>query len=859
MGNENSKKAAVNETAAATATMPSTNRAPAAAAAAAAAALPLRARRLLQNFLLVWLDANIDELKADFKHSLELLRNIVATIYTFKDVEECIKFLNEINQEKIFIIVSGALGRQVVPDFENMPQVQAIYIFCGNKAVHEEWACKIPKVNGVYTNIKPICKALQIDGKNCDRAMISISFKGTDALFMYTQLLKEAILQIEDDDTKSVKELAEYCRSQGNIPENQIIKLEKEYQNHTPIWWYTAESFLYSMLNRGLRQMDTEIIMKTGFFMRRLQNHMDKVYREQQAQNPNTTVFTVFRGQGLPHEYFQKMKQSKGGLLAFNNFLSTSLSRRISINFARGSNPADIAVLFVMKIDPQLCEQSLISFVDVKDEGYYKDQEKEIIFATHSIFRIEQMDQMKDDKRQPMWEVHLTLMGENDKEMGELTGHLREEMGSTTGWERLGEIFIKIGESGKAVELYQVLLDKASSDTDRGYYLNQLGEVYDDMGEYSKALLSYERSLEIRKVALPPNHPDLATSYNNIAAVYYNMGEYSKALSSYERSLEIRKVALPPNHPNLATSYNNIGAVYKNMGEYSKALSSYERSLEIYKVALPPNHPLLATSYNNIGLVYDNMGEYSKALSSYEQSLEIMKVALPPNHPNLATSYNNIGEVYQNMGEYSKALSSYERSLEIRKVALPSNHPDLATSYNNIGSVYMNMGEYSKALLSYERSLEIRKVALPPNHPDLATSYNNIGLVYDNMGEYSKALSSYEQSLEIYKVALPPNHPLLATSYNNIGSVYYNMGEYSKALSSYERSLEIRKVALPPNHPNLAISYNNIASVYYNLKEYSKALGLFEKALEINLEKLPSGHPDIADTKEWIEDVKQKM
>ncbi|CAF1298667.1 unnamed protein product, partial [Rotaria sordida] len=74
------------------------------------------------------------------------------------------------------------------------------------------------------------------------------------------------------------------------------------------------------------------------------------------------------------------------------------------------------------------------------------------------------------------------------------------------------------------------------------------------MGEYSKALSSHERSLEIRRVALPPNHPYLADSYNNIAMVYDNMGEYSKALSSYERSLEIRKIALPPNHPDLADS-----------------------------------------------------------------------------------------------------------------------------------------------------------------------------------------------------------------------------------------------------------------------------------------------------------------
>ncbi|CAF5158063.1 unnamed protein product, partial [Rotaria sp. Silwood1] len=72
------------------------------------------------------------------------------------------------------------------------------------------------------------------------------------------------------------------------------------------------------------------------------------------------------------------------------------------------------------------------------------------------------------------------------------------------------------------------------------------------MGEYSKALLSDERSLEIKKIAVPQNHPELAASYNNIGMVYDKMGEYSKALSLYERSLEIRKIAFPPNHPDLA-------------------------------------------------------------------------------------------------------------------------------------------------------------------------------------------------------------------------------------------------------------------------------------------------------------------
>ena len=801
--------------------------------------------RILQNFQLIWLDSDFNEADPHFKKSLENLHQTVTLITTFTDADECVDFMNEIEEGKIFLIVTGSLGQYVVPCIEAMSQLESVYVFCDNKVLHEEWVNKIPKVKGLYTEMGPIYEALQIDIKTYDRAMIPITFKGVDALFMYTQLLKEAILQIEDDHKKSIEEFADYCRDQNSLSPRTIKEITEKYFDHSPIWWYTGPYCIYSMLNYGLRMMDTDIIMKMGFFIRHLHNHMDKVHREQQAKNPVTTEFIVFRGQGLSHEYFENMKKSEGGLMAFNNFLSTSLNREVSIGYAWQSNPDDIAVLFVMRVDPRVCEQSSISFVDVKDEGHFNN-ENEILFATHSVFRIQGMSMIKDAERNPMWEVHLTLVGENEQEMGELTRHVRKEMGSDTGWSRLGWILIKIGQSQKAEVLYQVLLDKASSDKERGDYLNQLGRVYKNMGEYSKALSSHEQSLEIYRVALPPTHPDLATSYNNIAGVYDNMGEYSKALSSYERSLKIKKVALLPNHPSLATSYNNIGSVYVNMGEYPKALSSYERSLEIHKVALPANHPFLATSYNNIGNVYKNMGEYWKALSSYEQSLEILKVALPPNHPDLAGSYNNIGMVYMNMGEYPKALLSYERSLEIDKVALPANHPFLATSYNNIGSVYDNMGEYSKALSYYERSLEIDKVALPPNHPDLATSYNNIGLVYDNMGEYWKALSSYERSLEIKKMALPPNHPSLATSYNNIGEGYRNMGEYSKALSSYERSLEIYKVALPPNHPLLATSYNNIGSVYDNMGEYSKALRYYERSLEIKKVALPPINPSLA-------------
>ncbi|CAF4541769.1 unnamed protein product, partial [Rotaria sp. Silwood2] len=792
-----------------------------------------------------------DESKEEYKQSIEHLRRIVATITTFTDADQCVDFLTDIQNEKVFMIVSGSLGQYVIPEIQVLSQLHSIYVFCDNRSIHEHWAKTIPMVKGVHTKIELICEALQIDRENCDRGMISVSFCGIDPLFMYTQLLKETFLEIDDDDNKSVKEFVEYCRLQKDITKKDINMVEQEYHHHTPIWWYTAPYFIYTMLNRGLRLMDVDIILKMVFFIRDLHRHIERLHHEQQSTSTTmNTSFQVFRGQGLSIENFEKMKKTKGGLMSFNHFLSTSRNRNVSLEiYARAvalNDPNSVGILFVITVDPILCATSSIPFVEVKEVGYLEDGEEEILFSTHTMFRVDQIERIHDDLTDRLWEVNLTLTGNDNHNLNTLTTHIRKELNWTKGWSRLGDILIKVGEFEKARHLYLALLKKATSDEEISKYNFELGRVYRDMGDNSQALLYYQQVLQFKEKTLPPNHPDVATSYNQIGTVYSNMGEELKALSCYEKDLKISQETLPSNHPNLASSYDNIGSVYVNMGEYSKALSLYEQSLEIRKMALPWNHPNLAHSYSNIANIYYNVGEYAKAVLSLERSLEIKKIALPPNHPNIPDSYNNIGLVYTKMNEYSKALSYFKKALEINQKTVPQNHSSIADFYSNIGSVYAETGKYSKALSSFEQSLEIRKIALPPNHPALAHSYSNIGTVYGYMSEYSKAFLCHERALEIQKIALPQNHPDFAHSYNNIGLVYAKTGKYSKALSSFERSLEIQKLILPPNHPDLARSYSNIGKVYKNMGEHSKALSFHERALEIQKTALPANHPDLA-------------
>ncbi len=815
--------------------------------------------QIVQNFHLVWLDESIDAVNTDnCRNSISKLHQVVNTVNIFTDVDECIDFITDINEEKALMVISGALNEIIVSIVQEISQVNSVYIFCENKACPEKWSKEWSKIKGVYTDIIPICEALKQVAQHCDHNSVSISFiKVTgeasnqnldtlDSSFMYTQILKEILLTI-DFQQEHINEFLTYYQEQfvGNSAALcNVEKLRKEYRDHQPIWWYTNDCFLYSMLNRALRLMEVNLIIKIGFFVRDLHNHIAELHAEQYGGHHHSDSFIVYRGQGLSHTDFDRLTKTQGGLISFNNFLSTSLDQAVSLAFAESNqdNPNLIGVLFQITVNPSIITAP---FAKVDNVSFYQREEEEILFSMHSVFRIGKVKQI--DKNDRLWQVDLTLTGDNDPQLHTLTECIREEtFPHLKGWYRLGNLLIKLGQFDKAQQVSDFMLDQATGEGEIANIYHMLGKVRDEQGKYEEAVGFYEKALEIYQKTLPANHPSLATSYNNIGSVYNDMGEYSKALSYYEKALEIYQKTLPVNHPSLATSYNNIGSVYNDMCEYSKALSYYEKDLEICQKTLPANHPSLATSYNNIGGVYKSMGEYSKALSYYEKALEISQKTLPANHPSLATSYNNIGSVYNDMGEYSKALSYYEKDLEICQKTLPANHPSMATSYSNIGLVYNSIGEYSKALSYYETALEISQKTLPENHPSLATSYNNIGLVYNSTGEYSKALSYYEKALEIRQETLPANHPDLATSYNNIGGVYTSIGEYSKALSYYEKDLEICQKTLPANHPSLATSYNNIGGVYNDMGEYSKALSYYEKALEISQKTLPANHSHLA-------------
>jgi Tfp pilus assembly protein PilF len=568
---------------------------------------------MVQNFHLVWLDGKIDETNNGCHNSIIKLREVVHTVNTFVDVDECIDFITDI-AENVFVVISGEFSENVISIIQDISQVYCVYIFYENNVPYEKQTKKSVKMNGVFTDITSICETLKQAIQDCEHNLVSMNFikktDGTanqildtlDSSFMYTQILKEILLTI-DFEQVHFNEFITYCREQffdSATELKNIGMIEKDYHLHRPIWWYTYPCFLYSMLNRALRTMEADLIVDMGFFVRDLHKHVAKLHSEQYGRHHHSDSFPVYRGQALSQIDFNQLETTQGGLISFNNFLSTSLDRVVSLAFAEStiSNPDFIGVLFETNIDPSI---SSTSFANVKNVSYFEEEE-EILFSMHSVFRIGQVKQIEATNTR-LWPVELTLTGDHDPQLQELTKSMQKDTEGPTGWFRLGRLMMKVAQYDKAEQVFEMILDRTTDEKEIGRIYYYLGWIKDDQGKHAEAITYYEKSLKIQQKTLPANHPDLADSCSNIRGVYYNMGEYSKALPYYEKALEILQKTLPVNHPSLATSYNNIGNVYNNMSEYSKALSYLERALNIFQLSLPPNHPSIETVKENVEIV----------------------------------------------------------------------------------------------------------------------------------------------------------------------------------------------------------------------------------------------------------------
>ncbi len=322
--------------------------------------------------------------------------------------------------------------------------------------------------------------------------------------------------------------------------------------------------------------------------------------------------------------------------------------------------------------------------------------------------------------------------------------------------EQKGEIDQAISYYEKSIEM---LLEIGGMELDLSGTYNNLGNAFWDKGDLEKALEYHQKSLEIKekirdgkiKISdqneMDPNliSQRISISQNNLGLLYEDMGDLERAIECFYRSLVEKEKS--NERRGIPDCYNNIGEIYLKRGRLEKAIQLFEQAIKTAEdvKAMPKK----AEACGNLGNAYFLSGEYVRAMNCYVEDM------------NISSAINDkfeLSEVYWRMGELLLATNEAKEAYEFiqKSVALSSEigaKKNEGSAQRILGKYYAQQNDSENARNAFEKGIEILKEVgqcyeLGKINFDYGTFLAETG-ARDNALKYLREAASIFRKLEI--------------------------------------------------------------------------------------------------------------
>lgn len=236
----------------------------------------------------------------------------------------------------------------------------------------------------------------------------------------------------------------------------------------------------------------------------------------------------------------------------------------------------------------------------------------------------------------------------NFDEKKQLLTALSNLYGDKGSWEKYEEV----------VEEMLLLQDEKKDLSYLAETYNKLGISNSCLGKNQKALDYFQKALEIN---LAQNETSsVANSYENMAAAYKDMGNYSNAVSSLLKSLEIRK---EKNYPRIFNNYMKLAVLQALLDDTLKQdyyLNLAKQEMQKNEDESPAD---MAIFYNELGNVYMKRELYDSCIICYKNVIGYSKQI--GWNIGIATGLGNLADVFTKTGLLDSSIIYHKKSLQL--------------------------------------------------------------------------------------------------------------------------------------------------------------------------------------------------
>jgi tetratricopeptide (TPR) repeat protein len=331
---------------------------------------------------------------------------------------------------------------------------------------------------------------------------------------------------------------------------------------------------------------------------------------------------------------------------------------------------------------------------------------------------------------------------------------------------------------------------------------NQLGLIYAELGDSDKAILHFQRSIEVARgklLALNARERasqmeggdkrgsaalvlessklsvDLSAAHSSLARIYDQLGQHDRVVSELDllnheivfgssltqKFSEQAKNISPQPALSAVTSVHRLSPACMQLLAKAQALTQARRPAEampLYRQVVQLD-PQCGIAHQQLGLASAATGNYYLASQELGMASEI--------DPKNAATHAQLGSTYQAIGQSEKAINEFQKAIAL--------DPRNATALFSLGNILATQRQHPLAIQVYQRALLV--------NPQSAAIHNNLGSSYSQTGDYKDAIDEFGRAL-----ALSPD---MASSHYGMGIALYNMKDYRGAISELKRALSL--------------------------------------------------------------------
>ena len=308
------------------------------------------------------------------------------------------------------------------------------------------------------------------------------------------------------------------------------------------------------------------------------------------------------------------------------------------------------------------------------------------------------------------------------------------------------------------------ILDKASKEIDTGLantpevqaqMMYVMGDVYGNLGLYSRAEPLLARALDSQRQVLGPEKTDTLRSESLLAWNLREEGHYLQAEKLYRETLDRQRRLLGPEHPDTLLSMSRLSDVLARQGRHAESEELARETFETRHRVLGPEHPETLTAMANLAYAVEQRHWYDGDKRSLAEAEELSRKALAtqsrllgPEHPDTLNSRIYLAMSLALQGRYSEAAKLEEETLVMQRRVLGPEHANTLITMNNLAMDLAAQGRYPGAEKVERETRDIQLRVLGPESPDAALSTYNLGCLAALQGHRSQALSLVRQAVD---------------------------------------------------------------------------------------------------------------